>query len=253
MNVMLARKLPLWGLGLAVMALLTGVGARADSTVHIGVGSGTSCAQGCAGDPNLIGSGDVLDIFQTSGGATIPAPQLLILGVPNDPTNLFATNPITGVTYVNPYPGGTSTAGSSPSFSFANDMTSGEDVYSFLGLSGNSSNSFTNWSAADANINGITASNFGIYELSLSGASLGPKGLINILFASGSLPLGTFAVAYGTGGGKTFDTPFTEAGLTANTTSGTSAVPEPGTLLLVGTGLLAAAVGLRRRVSTAQF
>jgi hypothetical protein len=157
----------------------------------------------------------------------------LILGIPNDTTNLFATDPITGVTYINPYPGGASTAGSSPSITFEGAMTSGQEVYSFLGLSANASNSFTNWSAADATINGITASNFGIYELALTGAALGPKGLINVLFASGSLPLGTFVVSYGTNSdGKPFDTPFTEAGLTS------VPVPEPCTLLLLSTGVL---------------
>jgi len=233
----MVTKASLLVLAFAVIATLVPTVTKADSTLHIGPGAGTACATGCAGEPNLIGSGNIVDIFQTSGGAnaTLTPPQLLILGVPNDTTNLFASDPITGVTYTNPYPGGTSTAGSSPSITFEGAMTSGQEVYSFLGLSGNASNSFTNWSAADATINGITATGFGIYELSLTGANLGPKGLINILFASGSLPLGTFAVGYGMNSdGKPFDTPFTEAGLTSS-----NAVPEPCTLLLLGTGALA--------------
>src|SRR5438132_13148223 len=153
-----SRKLISLVLAVAAISLFAPVFAKADSTLHIGPGAGTPCATGCAGEPNLIGSGDIIDIFQTSGGAnaTVNQPQLLILGIPNDTTNLFASDPITGVTYTNPYPGGTSTAGSSPSITFEGAMTSGQEVYSFLGLSGNASNSFTNWSAADATINGIT-------------------------------------------------------------------------------------------------
>jgi len=240
----LSRKLPLLALGFTVTLFLGSAFVKADSTLQIGPGAGTACAEGCAGDPNLIGGNNV-DIFQTSGGANaaISAPQWLILGIPNDTTNLFASDPITGVTYINPYPGGTSTSGSSGSSSFIGAMTGGEDVYGFLGLTGNNSNSFTNWSAADLAINGITATNFGIYELSLTGGTLGAKGLIDIALASGALPLGTFAVAYGANDKATFDTPFTEAGLTTTTSN----VPEPGTLLLLGTGVLALARFVTRR------
>jgi hypothetical protein len=43
---------------------------------------------GCAGEPNLVGSGNVIDIFQTSRGSpdTLVQPQTLILGIPNDTT-----------------------------------------------------------------------------------------------------------------------------------------------------------------------
>jgi hypothetical protein len=270
MGVTLSRKLLLLALGLMVMMVLGSALANADTdpaTLHIGAGAGTACATGCAGAPNLIGSGNTVDVFQTSEGtpAAVPAPQLLILGVANDTTNLFATDPISGVTYFNPYTGQT-TGGTAGSSSFATgtefagmssptagtgffgDMTSGQEVYSFLGLGGagvDASNNFVNWSGADLAINGITATNFGIYAFDLTGATLGPSGLINILFNSGVLPLGTYAVAYSQNSvGTPYVTAFTEAGLTATTTT----VPEPRTLMLLGTGLLGLALTLKRRV-----
>ncbi len=209
---------------------------------------------GCAGDPNLIGSGNTVDIFQQSAGApSLNQPLLLILGIPNNSTNLFGSNPITGVTFINPYPGGTSTIGSSAfaaggtyglispvAGGFFGSMGAGQEVYSFLTLNGpnNNSNSFTNWAAADFRVNGITATGFGIYVFALSGAALGPHGLVNITFSPGSLPLGTFVVAYGNASGTPFNVPFTEAGLV---------IPEPGSMALFGTGLLVLGGALRRR------
>jgi len=42
--------------------------AWGQSTLHIGPGSGTKCATGCAGDPNLLAGARNVDIYQTSNG-----------------------------------------------------------------------------------------------------------------------------------------------------------------------------------------
>lgn len=227
------------------------------STLHIGPGFGTPCAMGCAGDPNGI-TGSVVDIFQQSGGmnATLGQPVFLIIGIPNDTTNLFATVPINGVTFIN----GTVMTPGSPAFAtggtlglkaavsggFFGSMTS-SDVYTFLFLpvgaqTINDSESFVNWSGADLSRLGITASNFGIYVFALtSGVNIGPNGFINITFSS-PLPLGSYAVAFGeNSSGTSFATPFTQAG---------QVVPEPATLTLFGSGMIGLALFVRRRFST---
>jgi hypothetical protein len=70
------RKLCLLTLAVTITTLLASGSAKANSTLHIGPGAGTACATGCAGDPNLLGTGDVLDIFQNSGGANATVAQV---------------------------------------------------------------------------------------------------------------------------------------------------------------------------------
>ena len=239
------------------------------STLHIGPGAGTICAQGCMGDPNLIGApGNVVDVFQQSGGvtATLTQPLLLIIGIPNDTTALFATNPIASVTFINPYPNSGSSIITTGSGNFATSGTFGvgtltngfagfetsSDVYTFLGLGSqvNNSNSVgnladcgtsngKNWTCTDLSRLGISAAGFGIYVFALTGANLGPNGLVNVTFPGG-LGAGTFVVAYGvnTAGTHAYAVPFTEAGFV---------VPEPASLALFGSGVIALALAVRRR------
>lgn len=196
------------------------------STLHIGPGAHSKCATGCAGDPNLLAGAAQVDVYQTSGGATnVGQPLLLIFGVPNNNQTITHTL-ITKAFAINAYPGGTISAatfapagagtyGLIPPISgaFFGDMTSGEEVYSFLGLTGaNNSNNFVNWSAADASIVDINATSYGVYVYAVTG-TLGAQGLMNMSLWD-DVPKGTIIVAYGQDvNGKVYDTPFTEAGM----------------------------------------
>jgi hypothetical protein len=93
---------------------------------------------------------------------------------------------------------------------------------------------------------GITATNFSIYvfTVDLTGTigGFGGNDLINVDISN--MPNGTFVVGYGEDSRKAYVNPFTEAGLID--TPPVSA-PEPGSLLLLGTGLLGTGILSRRR------
>ena len=242
------------------------------SNIHVGPGAGVMCDTGCAGEPNPVGSGSTFDLYQTSGGKSLADPTLLILAVPNDPTGSshgmqLNSGSVTGVQYYGSYiPFGQSGSPGTPTNAnvmfqfgstkdgvnvpngFAGDLTSGNDVYDFLGIgkSVTNSDSFANFTCTGGNpctnvpSVDLTAMNFGIYVFQLD-TGLGSQELINI---DAMLPVGTYILGYGLDNmGQPDSTPFTEAGVTGGDVPPN--VPEPGSLALLGGAL--AAMGFMRR------
>jgi len=274
--------------------LLAGLPAYAafsgSATLRVGSGAGTPCAIGSCfvyngNEVNSLGDGDKLSIYENAANEVVSAsankPLLLILAIPNQTTNYFASNPISNVTFYDSYPtafnSNSGTAGSSfiptagvyglngpgaENQSFFGSMTS-SNIYTFLNLAEptNNSNSFTNLKAAELAVNGIVATSFGIHVFAIKNDAaasadriLNGHGLANITFNSGALPAGTFAMAYGfkgnfaAGNGKVFSTPFTQAGLTR--------VPEPQVLSLFVLAFVSGSVlkwGRRGTAKTSRF
>ena len=249
--------------------------AWAGATIHVGTGADSVCATGgCPlynGETNPFGDG-VVDLYQNAGGAgALQSPVLLILAVPNDTATGLLTPAgsatIGSATVYAPYPTSYPDDGVSITFGFGTSnygldgngyqglMTSDEpnDIYGLLGLTGtNASNNFGNLAGWDLAVDGIVAANFGIYVYALNTNLFDGKALIDVTFAE-MIPQGTFAVGYGVdSNGKTYSTPFTEAGLNDDATCGPDfpnclRTPEPATLALFGAGLLGLGIIRRRK------
>jgi hypothetical protein len=227
----------------------------AESTIHVGPGGTTGCALGGCYlyHHEVNGFGNNLDLYQTSNGAgALDSPMWVIFAVPNDNVHGTALN-LSNITaaFLNDAENGYAPTAIPFGFlGFQGLMGPGQNVYGFLGKSVNSSNSFTNYAAWDLAVNGITASNFGIYVFTLNTNDFDGQDFVNLNLQG--IPLGTFAVGWGEVTTidkhghrqvKQYGTPFTEAGLEIRH----GHVPEPSTLMLLGSGLLGAGTLLRRK------
>jgi PEP-CTERM motif-containing protein len=250
--------------GLALLAVLAGSAAAQivdPSTLHLGTGQGTACAQGCKGDPNMLGGASTFDLYQTSGGggALLNQPVLLILAQPHG----TAAGTVGGTAQLFlPYNAVTSTSVTVTStldaFGLGGYVQGSEDtaldIYTFLSTkasdpgdqalfaAGNNSNSMTNLNGAEQLRNEFTPAGYDVYVFEVETPNFGANDLLNF---TGSLPNGTFAFGFGEGAnGNPYVSPFTEAGLTD---APPTDAPEPASLLLLGTGLLGTGMLSRRR------
>jgi hypothetical protein len=218
-----------------------------------------------AGETISVGNGTT--IFMDMNGNSSGNPVLVIFAIPNNSAVPIITsavmydtgsNPstLTGVSTDTVNFTSTGTNGVSTRMGGANGFVgtlgSGGVLDSFLGVSGDSSESFMNWQGYDENhltpgfASGQPA-NFGIYVWELTGmdgATSDPYSSMEdavIKFTTNGLPLGSFVIGADSDG--TF-TPFTVAGFVTTTSTVT---PEPASLVLFGSGLVAIAGLLRRK------
>jgi PEP-CTERM motif len=208
----------------------------------------TSDLSNTGADPNVLNPTRFYVGFQdpTSPHAQAAAPLLIIVAVPtgNPTPSLSNVTLLSGTFYGLTFTGGLNSS---------NSLSSGQDVYSVLNLPGPNSQSYTNYTGYDT-AHGIPVPTSFTLDVFAVNCSLGTASCPTpITMDIHNYVAGTFISASScavetpgacAGPASNFGAvPFTRAGVITTT----SLTPEPASMLLFGTGLLAIGGFLRRR------
>jgi PEP-CTERM motif len=260
--------------GVLVLTAFLGCSVATAGIINIGNGAtgtdpkGTSCPP-C--DPVLVGTGSDLSI-EVQGSASITNKVLLILLIPNDTTDIFGgIDPLGTITTYPSFPGAAGPTGSSAFTGTGFGLGTGSATYlgngfwgdfsgpssaklsAFLDTNLNSSNNMSNFLGFDNTTLGLSTTQFGVYTIAITTGPLSPNkgkvGLVDIQIPGG-LKQGSIAIALDDNLDSTVWT--NDAGVDGGGGGGGGgggSVPEPSSIVLLGSGLLLACSKLRKKLA----